>query len=138
MQRRFPISSNPSGQASLSLSAPGEKFTNADDWIVGTDSDIFLGASFSIPSAGTSVTISNLPASTPLEILAYVNKSQATIKNKVLTTRTITIGIDSDRNGQKFVPVTINEQMVGHKLGEFSPTRSFKGHTAADKKAEQK
>ena len=41
-------------------------------------------------------------------------------------------------NGQKFVPVTINEQMVGHKLGEFSPTRSFKGHTAADKKAEQK
>ena len=41
-------------------------------------------------------------------------------------------------NGQKFVPVTVNEQMVGHKLGEFSPTRSFKGHTASDKKAEQK
>ena len=41
-------------------------------------------------------------------------------------------------NGQKFVTVTINEQMVGHKLGEFSPTRTFKGHTAADKKAEQK
>ena len=41
-------------------------------------------------------------------------------------------------NGQKFVPVTVGEQMVGHKLGEFSPTRSFKGHTAADKKAEQK
>ena len=41
-------------------------------------------------------------------------------------------------NGQKFVPVTVNEQMVGHKLGEFSPTRNFKGHTAADKKAEQK
>ena len=40
--------------------------------------------------------------------------------------------------GQKFVTVTINEQMVGHKLGEFSPTRTFKGHTAADKKAEQK
>ena len=31
-------------------------------------------------------------------------------------------------NGQKFVPVTVNEQMVGHKLGEFSPTRTFKGH----------
>ena len=41
-------------------------------------------------------------------------------------------------NGQKFVPVTVNEQMVGHKFGEFSPTRSFKGHTAADKKAEKK
>ena len=38
-------------------------------------------------------------------------------------------------NGQKFVPVTVNEQMVGHKLGEFAPTRTFKGHTPADKKA---
>ncbi|MBI28429.1 MAG: 30S ribosomal protein S19 [Pelagibacteraceae bacterium] len=37
-------------------------------------------------------------------------------------------------NGQKFVPVTVNENMVGHKLGEFSPTRQFKGHTEADKK----
>ena len=41
-------------------------------------------------------------------------------------------------NGNKFIPVFIYENMVGHKLGEFSPTRSFKGHTAADKKAEQK
>ncbi len=41
-------------------------------------------------------------------------------------------------NGQKFVPVNITEHMVGHKLGEFSPTRNFKGHTAADKKAENK
>ena len=38
-------------------------------------------------------------------------------------------------NGQKFVPVNVTEHMVGHKLGEFSPTRTFKGHTAADKKA---
>tara|TARA_B110000438_G_scaffold295540_1_gene338690 strand:+ start:555 stop:833 length:279 start_codon:yes stop_codon:yes gene_type:complete len=38
-------------------------------------------------------------------------------------------------NGQKFVPVSVNENMVGHKLGEFSPTRTFKGHTASDKKA---
>ena len=38
-------------------------------------------------------------------------------------------------NGQKFVPVSINENMVGHKLGEFSPTRNFKSHTGADKKA---
>lgn len=39
-------------------------------------------------------------------------------------------------NGRKFVPVYVNENMVGHKLGEFAPTRSFHGHTAADKKAE--
>jgi small subunit ribosomal protein S19 len=32
-------------------------------------------------------------------------------------------------NGKKFIPVYITEQMVGHKLGEFSPTRSFKGHS---------
>tara|TARA_Y100000590_G_scaffold169586_1_gene194177 strand:+ start:994 stop:1290 length:297 start_codon:yes stop_codon:yes gene_type:complete len=38
-------------------------------------------------------------------------------------------------NGQKFVPVSVTENMVGHKLGEFSPTRSFKGHTTADKKS---
>src|ERR1700758_598734 len=32
-------------------------------------------------------------------------------------------------NGRKFVPVYITENMVGHKLGEFSPTRNFKGHS---------
>ncbi len=34
-------------------------------------------------------------------------------------------------NGNKFVPVYVTENMVGHKLGEFSPTRLFRGHTAA-------
>tara|TARA_B100000965_G_C19290700_1_gene625707 strand:- start:329 stop:637 length:309 start_codon:yes stop_codon:yes gene_type:complete len=38
-------------------------------------------------------------------------------------------------NGKKFIPITISEDMVGHKLGEFSPTRTFFGHTPADKKA---
>ena len=38
-------------------------------------------------------------------------------------------------NGNKFIPVYVTENMVGHKLGEFSPTRSFRGHTGAkDKK----
>lgn len=39
-------------------------------------------------------------------------------------------------NGQKFVPVSVNEEMVGHKFGEFSPTRTFHGH-AGDKKAKK-
>ena len=43
----------------------------------------------------------------------------------------LTFGV---HNGRKFIPVSINENMVGHKLGEFSPTRIFKGHTTADKK----
>ena len=38
-------------------------------------------------------------------------------------------------NGKKFIPVTISEDMVGQKLGEFTPTRTFFGHTPADKKA---
>ena len=38
-------------------------------------------------------------------------------------------------NGKKFIPIKISEEMVGHKLGEFSPTRTFSGHTPADKKA---
>jgi small subunit ribosomal protein S19 len=40
-------------------------------------------------------------------------------------------------NGQKHVPVQVNEDMVGMKLGEFAPTRTFYGH-AADKKAKRK
>jgi small subunit ribosomal protein S19 len=39
-------------------------------------------------------------------------------------------------NGRKFVPVSVNEEMVGHKLGEFAPTRFFPGH-AADKKGKR-
>ncbi|MDR2901570.1 MAG: 30S ribosomal protein S19 [Lactobacillales bacterium] len=38
-------------------------------------------------------------------------------------------------NGKKFIPVSVTENMIGHKLGEFSPTRTFNAHTAADAKA---
>ena len=40
-------------------------------------------------------------------------------------------------NGQKHIPVLVNEDMVGHKFGEFSPTRTYYGHSA-DKKAMRK
>lgn len=43
----------------------------------------------------------------------------------------LTFGV---HNGQKFVPVLVSENMVGHKFGEFAPTRTYYGH-AADKKA---
>ena len=39
-------------------------------------------------------------------------------------------------NGHKFIPVSVNEDMVGHKLGEFAPTRTFPGHVA-DKKGKR-
>jgi small subunit ribosomal protein S19 len=41
-------------------------------------------------------------------------------------------------NGKKFIPVYVTENMVGHKLGEFSPTRTFKGHVEKNEKAARK
>ena len=41
-------------------------------------------------------------------------------------------------NGREHVPVYITEDMVGHKLGEFAPTRTYRGHDKADKKAAKK
>lgn len=41
-------------------------------------------------------------------------------------------------NGRQHVPIFISEQMVGHKLGEFAPTRTFRGHSKSDKKAGRK
>ena len=46
----------------------------------------------------------------------------------------LTFGV---HNGHKHVPVTVNEEMIGHKFGEFAPTRTYYGH-AADKKAKRK
>jgi small subunit ribosomal protein S19 len=45
-----------------------------------------------------------------------------------------TIGV---YNGKQHVPVYITDQMVGHKLGEFSPTRTFRSHMKSDKKAKR-
>lgn len=45
----------------------------------------------------------------------------------------LTFGV---HNGKKFIPVLVNENMVGHKFGEFSPTRTFHGHSG-DKKAKR-
>ena len=45
----------------------------------------------------------------------------------------LTFGV---HNGRKFLPVLVTENMVGHKMGEFAPTRTFHGHTA-DKKAKR-
>lgn len=41
-------------------------------------------------------------------------------------------------NGKTWIPVYITEDLVGHKLGEFSPTRTFRGHAGSDKKAGKK
>lgn len=41
-------------------------------------------------------------------------------------------------NGQKHVPIYVTEQMIGHRLGEFAPSRFFKGHAGQDKTAKRK
>ena len=77
-------------------------------------------------------------------LLAKVLESQRTKSKKVIKTwsRRSTllpemVGLTfAVHQGKKFVPVFVTENMVGHKLGEFAPTRQFKGHTTkADKAA---
>ncbi len=76
------------------------------------------------------------------KLLAKVEQAHETRSNQVLKTwsRRSTIipemvGITlAVHNGRKFIPVFVTENMVGHKLGEFSPTRTYYGH-AADKKS---
>lgn len=78
-------------------------------------------------------------------LLSKVEQSTASANKKPIKTwsrRSVVlpemIGMTiSIHNGKVFVPVFIGENMVGHKLGEFAPTRTFKGHTAADKKAKE-
>lgn len=78
-------------------------------------------------------------------LTSKVGDAQRTKSNKVIKTwsRRSTITPDflgltfAVHNGRKFVPVYVTENMVGHKLGEFAPTRTFHGH-AADKKAKRR
>ena len=75
-------------------------------------------------------------------LLAKVLRSQDTKSNKVIKTwsRRSTIIPDfigmtfAVHNGKKFIPVYITDNMVGHKLGEFAPTRTFYGH-AGDRRS---
>ena len=77
-------------------------------------------------------------------LLKKVQKASDSSRNEVIKTwsRRSTIlpefiGLSfAVHNGKKFIPVNLTEDMVGHKLGEFSPTRTFFGHTA-DKKTKK-
>ena len=73
------------------------------------------------------------------KLIKKVNKAQIERSRKPIVTWSrastvvpemvnLTIAI---HNGRKFIPILITENMVGHKLGEFSPTRTFKGHAGS-------
>jgi small subunit ribosomal protein S19 len=74
-------------------------------------------------------------------LIKKVEKASQTVRSEVIKTWSrrstilpqfvgLTFGV---YNGKKFIPVNVTEEMVGHKLGEFSPTRTFHGHSG-DKK----
>ena len=75
------------------------------------------------------------------KLVKRVDEAQATGKKNVIKTwsRASTISPDfvgmtiAVHNGKQFIPVYVTENMVGHKLGEFALTRTFKGHTAGKK-----
>lgn len=77
-------------------------------------------------------------------LLKKVEEARAGGKNTVIKTWSrrstilpnmvgLTFGV---HNGKKFIPVIVSDQMIGHKLGEFAPTRTYYGH-GADKKAKK-
>lgn len=76
------------------------------------------------------------------KLMVKVEKAQKAGDRKPIQTwsrrSTITpdfVGLNLNvHNGKQFVPVYVTENMVGHKLGEFSPTRTFKGHQPHTKK----
>ncbi|MCQ9618661.1 MAG: 30S ribosomal protein S19 [Candidatus Phytoplasma pruni] len=80
------------------------------------------------------------------QLLAKVLKQNATKNKKVIQTRSRRSTILPEfighkiavYNGREYVISFITEDMVGHKLGEFSPTRTFRGHAKKDKKIQKK
>ncbi len=78
-------------------------------------------------------------------LLKKAEEARASGKNQIIQTWSrrstilpqfvgLTFGV---YNGKKFIPVLVTEEMIGHKFGEFSPTRTYYGH-GADKKAKKK
>lgn len=76
------------------------------------------------------------------KLVKRVDEAQASGKKNVIKTwsRASTISPEfvgltiAVHNGNKFIPVYVTENMVGHKLGEFAPTRTFRGHSGNKKK----
>ncbi len=77
-------------------------------------------------------------------MLAKAEKARASTRNQIVQTWSrrstilpqfvgVTFGV---YNGKKFIPVLVSEDMVGHKFGEFAPTRLFTAHGGGDKKSE--
>ena len=98
-QRRFTAVTDGSGNATINLTSIGEAFADADLWIAaGTDSDVFSPTFTTAPSGSTSAEINNGPASSTIEVLAYVNQGNGVIRTKTLKETTEVLTPDSDGN----------------------------------------
>jgi small subunit ribosomal protein S19 len=103
------------------------------DWVKKLTRKIFMGRSLKKPP----FIDANL-----LNKIQKVNKKGGASQKEIIQTWSrsstilpIMLGLTFNvYNGRTFLPVFITDQMVGHKLGEFSPTRTFKGHVKTDKK----
>lgn len=103
VQRRFTASLDPVGAATLTLTATGETFSNTSDWLVAVDSSGAL-ITPTISGAGTqSASISGGPTNSNIEIIAKVNKANASVRTKTLVEATVTGLLESDGNGTAFL-----------------------------------
>ncbi|MEP0813887.1 MAG: 30S ribosomal protein S19 [bacterium] len=79
------------------------------------------------------------------KLAAKVRKSQETGDKRPIRTWSRSCTITPDmigltievHNGKKFLPVFVTEELVGHKLGEFAPTRTFRSHAKSEKRADK-
>jgi len=103
-QRRFSGTATSGGELTITLTTSGETFENTGDWIFASAADGFLGSvTTTLTGGATSATLSGLPASTAVEILAYVKKGLAKIRPKTLTETTVSGRLDSDGDGVKYL-----------------------------------
>ena len=97
VQRKFSATTDGNGDATISLSASGETFIDTSLWIMSADDSVASAPNISSGGSGTTTaTLDNGPASTAIDILAYVNKSIGVIRTKTLAERTQTIAPDSN------------------------------------------
>ena len=102
--RKIDDTTDGAGSVTISLSATGETFVNTGDWVISTaGSTIQTGYSIALGGGSTSATVSGLPNSTGVEILAYVRKANGKIRQKTLTQVTDTALIESDGSGVKWL-----------------------------------
>ena len=93
-QRRFSVTTDGTGNASLSLSATGETFANVGDWFFAkADSDVFTGTVSNTGAGAAAANLGGLPASSTIEILGYVKKGKASVRNKTLNEATVTASV---------------------------------------------